>query len=102
MKEGWLLFQRGKHESAIRLLEKAKQVLSGVGDHRNLGFIAASRGRIAKREGSYGLALDFFGEAFPQAARERILEVAFSTAGLGTQCRAGVEARNELRAHSLA
>ena len=64
--EGWLRFQRGEHESAIRVLEDAKLVLSRVGDHRNLGVIAASLGRIAKRDGYYGVALDHFDDAYKE------------------------------------
>jgi tetratricopeptide (TPR) repeat protein len=68
--EGWLHFQRGEREQALRVFEKATPVLAVVRDHRSLGFIAASRGRIAKRDGLYVKALDYFTEALNEYEHE--------------------------------
>jgi tetratricopeptide (TPR) repeat protein len=61
--EGWLLFQKGLRKEALRLLDQAESTLIGTDDSLALGNIESARGRIVRRFGEYGKALEHFDRA---------------------------------------
>jgi tetratricopeptide (TPR) repeat protein len=58
--ESWILFQDGKSQDAIRLLQEAEAALRDTDDFITLGNIQSTYGRIALREGRYDHALQYF------------------------------------------
>ena len=58
--EGWLLFQKGGTQDAIRILREAERSLADTDDHISRGNILSSYGRIARREGRYEQAIEYF------------------------------------------
>jgi tetratricopeptide (TPR) repeat protein len=61
--ESWLLFQRGKSKEAVRVLQEAEAVLRETDDFISLGNIQSAYGRIARREGRYEHAMQYFDSA---------------------------------------
>jgi tetratricopeptide (TPR) repeat protein len=56
----WLAFQKGKLQEAGALLRQAEAALQPTGDYLNRGNIQSAYGRIARRQGKYAQALEYF------------------------------------------
>jgi tetratricopeptide (TPR) repeat protein len=61
--EGWLLFQQGKWKEAVRISQAAESVLHETDDYVTLGNIQSFYGRMARREGRFDKAIEFFENA---------------------------------------
>ena len=61
--EGWLLFQQGKWKEAVRISQQAENVLRETDDYVTLGNIQSFYGRMARREGRFDKAIEFFESA---------------------------------------
>ena len=61
--ESWLLFQQGKWKEAVRLSQAAESVLRETDDYVTLGNIQSFYGRMARREGRFDKAVEFFESA---------------------------------------
>jgi tetratricopeptide (TPR) repeat protein len=61
--EGWLLFQQGKWKEAVRISQAAESALRETDDYVTLGNIQSFYGRMARREGRFDKAIDFFENA---------------------------------------
>ena len=64
--ESWLFFQKGNAARALQILHEAEPVLRGTDDYLTLGNIQSSYGRIARRQGRYHHAIEFFTAAIDQ------------------------------------
>jgi tetratricopeptide (TPR) repeat protein len=60
MLESWLLFQKGSSKEAVRVLQEAELALRHTDDYITLGNIQSAYGRIARREGRYEQAVQYF------------------------------------------
>lgn len=58
--ESWLFFQKGNAKQALQILQEAGAVLNKTDDHLTLGNIDSSYGRIARRQGHYEHAIEYF------------------------------------------
>jgi tetratricopeptide (TPR) repeat protein len=61
--ESWLLFQQGKWKEAVRISQAAEKVLDETDDYVTLGNIQSFYGRMARREGRFDKAIEFFESA---------------------------------------
>jgi tetratricopeptide (TPR) repeat protein len=61
--EGWLFFQQGKWKDAVRISQAAESVLRETDDYVTLGNIQSFYGRMARREGRFDKAVEFFESA---------------------------------------
>jgi tetratricopeptide (TPR) repeat protein len=61
--ESWLLFQQGKWKEAVRISQAAEKVLGETDDYVTLGNIQSFYGRMARREGRFDKAIEFFENA---------------------------------------
>jgi tetratricopeptide (TPR) repeat protein len=61
--ESWLLFQKGQHRDAARILDQAEAVLRPTDDDITLGNIYSAHGRMVRRQGHYQEALKFFSKS---------------------------------------
>ena len=61
--EGWLLFQQGKWKEALRVTKVAEAVLRETDDYVTLGNIQSFYGRLARRDGRYDKAIEYFENA---------------------------------------
>jgi tetratricopeptide (TPR) repeat protein len=61
--ESWLLFQQGQWKEALRLSHAAEAVLRETDDYVTLGNIQSFYGRMARREGRFDKAVEFFESA---------------------------------------
>ncbi|MBZ5665041.1 MAG: tetratricopeptide repeat protein, partial [Acidobacteriia bacterium] len=61
--ESWILFQQGKWKEAVRISQAAESVLRETDDHVTLGNIQSFYGRMARREGRFDKAIEFFERA---------------------------------------
>jgi len=61
--EGWLLFQQGKCKEAVRMSQAAESILTETDDYVTLGNIQSFYGRMARREGRFDQAIEFFERA---------------------------------------
>ncbi len=61
--ESWLLFQQGKWKEAVRISQAAEIVLRETDDYVTLGNIQSFHGRMARREGRFDKAIEFFESA---------------------------------------
>ncbi|MGB8013218.1 MAG: tetratricopeptide repeat protein [Terriglobales bacterium] len=61
--EGWLFFQQGKWKEALRISQAAETVLQETDDYVTLGNIQSFYGRMARREGHFDKAIEFFENA---------------------------------------
>jgi tetratricopeptide (TPR) repeat protein len=61
--ESWLLFQQGKWKEAVRISQAAEKVLGETDDYVTLGNIQSFYGRMARREGRFDKAIEFFESA---------------------------------------
>jgi len=64
--EGWLLFQQGKWKEALRISQAAESVLRETDDYVTLGNLQSFYGRMARREGRFDKAIEFFANAIGQ------------------------------------
>jgi tetratricopeptide (TPR) repeat protein len=64
--EGWLLFQKGDWKEAARISQTAEKVLFETDDYVTLGNIQSFYGRMARREGRFDKAVEFFENAIRQ------------------------------------
>jgi tetratricopeptide (TPR) repeat protein len=67
--ESWLLFQQGKWKEAVRLSHAAEAVLGETDDYVTLGNIQSFYGRMARREGRFDKAVEFFETAIGHYAK---------------------------------
>jgi tetratricopeptide (TPR) repeat protein len=67
--ESWLLFQKGNHREAARILDEAEATLRNTDDHITLGNIYSAHGRMVRRQGHYQEALKFFSRAIDHFRR---------------------------------
>jgi tetratricopeptide (TPR) repeat protein len=61
--ESWLLFQQGKWKEAVRISQAAESALGETDDYVTLGNIQSFYGRMARREGRFDKAIEFFENA---------------------------------------
>lgn len=61
--EGWLLFQQGKWKEALRVTKAAEAILRETDDYVTLGNIQSFYGRLARREGRFDKAIEYFENA---------------------------------------
>jgi tetratricopeptide (TPR) repeat protein len=61
--ESWLLFQKGQHRDAARILDQAESALRATDDDITLGNIYSAHGRMIRRQGRYQEALKFFSKS---------------------------------------
>jgi tetratricopeptide (TPR) repeat protein len=61
--EGWLFFQQGKWKEAVRISQAAEGALRETDDYVTLGNIQSFYGRMARREGRFDKAIEFFESA---------------------------------------
>ena len=61
--EGWLLFQQGKWKEAVRISQVAERALGETDDYVTLGNIQSFYGLMARREGRFDKAIEFFESA---------------------------------------
>src|ERR1019366_961255 len=61
--ESWLLFQQGKWKEAMRISQAAESALRETDDYVTLGNIQSFYGRMARREGRFDKAIEFFESA---------------------------------------
>lgn len=64
--ESWLYFQKGNTARALQSLHEAEAVLAKTDDYLTLGNIQSSYGRIARRQGRYQHAIEYFTAAINQ------------------------------------
>ena len=64
--ESWLAFQKGKLNEALRLLQEAETALGDTDDFITRGNIQSAHGRIARRQGRYGPALEHFNRSIAE------------------------------------
>jgi tetratricopeptide (TPR) repeat protein len=64
--ESWLLFQQGKWKEAVRISQAAESALRQTDDYVTLGNIQSFYGRMARREGRFDKAIEFFESAIRQ------------------------------------
>lgn len=69
IQESWLLFQKGQHREALRVLAESESVLKTTDHWVALGNIESTRGRIVRRAGEYAEALDHFTRSIEIYAR---------------------------------
>ncbi len=67
--ESWLLFQQGKWKEAVRISQAAEKVLGETDDYVTLGNIQSFYGRMARREGRFDKAIEFFESAINHYGR---------------------------------
>src|ERR1700686_2666530 len=67
--ESWLLFQQGKWKEAGRISQAAEKVLGETDDYVTLGNIQSFYGRMARREGRFDKAIEFFESAIGHYGR---------------------------------
>lgn len=65
----WLAFQRGRLNEAGTILRHAEEALSRTDDFLTRGNIQSAYGRIARRQGRYERALEFFEQAIGEYRR---------------------------------
>lgn len=64
--EGWVIFQEGNANEALRILGEAESVLLETDDYVTRGNINSAYGRIARRQGQYDQALSRFAVAIEE------------------------------------
>jgi tetratricopeptide (TPR) repeat protein len=68
--ESWLLFQKGRSNDALRILQNAEEALRDTDDYVARGNIESSYGRIARRQGRNDRALAHFNFAISYFRRQ--------------------------------
>ena len=69
IQESWLLFQKGMAKDAEQGLKHAESILSSTDHYVALANIESARGRILRRAGEYGKALQHFARAVETYAK---------------------------------
>jgi tetratricopeptide (TPR) repeat protein len=59
----WLAFQKGKLHEALTILGRAEEALRATDDFLSRGNVQSAYGRIARRQGRYQAALEYFERA---------------------------------------
>jgi tetratricopeptide (TPR) repeat protein len=104
--ESWLLFQQGKWKEAVRISEAAESVLAETDDYVTLGNIQSFYGRMARREGRFDKAIEFFESAIrhygkrdprhPNLARS-LANMALAKRGIALQLQKRIDRDAQLR-----
>jgi len=104
--EGWLLFQQGKWKEAVRISQAAESVLGETDDYVTLGNIQSFYGRMARREGRFDKAIEFFENAIshygkrdpkhPNLART-LANMALAKRGIALQLQKRIDRDAQLR-----
>jgi tetratricopeptide (TPR) repeat protein len=104
--EGWLLFQQGKWKEAVRISQIAESVLGETDDYVTLGNIQSFYGRMARREGRFDKAIEFFENAIshygkrdpkhPNLARS-LANMALAKRGIALQLQKRIDRDAQLR-----
>lgn len=104
--EGWLLFQQGKWKEAVRVSQAAENVLGETDDYVTLGNIQSFYGRMARREGRFDKAIEFFESAIghygkrdprhPNLARS-LANMALAKRGIALQLQKRIDRDAQLR-----
>ena len=104
--ESWLLFQQGKWKEAVRISQTAEGVLAETDDYVTLGNIESFYGRMARREGSFDKAIEFFEGAIqhygkrdprhPNLARS-LANMALAKRGIALQLQKRIDRDAQLR-----
>jgi tetratricopeptide (TPR) repeat protein len=66
MAQSWLAFQKGKFKEAAAILRRAEEALGRTDDYTSRGNVQSAYGRIARRQGRYDQALEFFERAIAE------------------------------------
>ncbi len=69
IQESWVLFQKGMSKEALQGLDRAESILSSTDHYVALANIESARGRIMRRAGEYGKALQYFAKAVQTCAK---------------------------------
>jgi len=64
--QSWLAFQRGRLNEAVTVLRHAEDALRHTDDFLNRGNIQSAYGRIARRQGRYESAVEYFEKALAE------------------------------------
>jgi tetratricopeptide (TPR) repeat protein len=109
--EGWLLFQQGKWKEALRVTRTAENILRATDDCVTLGNIQSFYGRLARREGRFDKAIEFFENAIkdyekrdpqhPNLARS-LANMALAKRGIALQLQKRIDRDAERRRKSTA
>src|SRR5271156_1609747 len=104
--EGWLLFQQGKWKDAVRVTQLAEKSLGETDDYVTLGNIQSFYGRMARREGRFDKAVEFFESAIchyqkreprhPNLARS-LANMALAKRGIALQLQKRIDRDSERR-----
>src|SRR6202167_2646641 len=104
--EGWLLFQQGKWKEALRVTRAAESTLYETDDYVTLGNIQSFYGRMARREGRFDKAIEFFESAIrhyhkrdpkhPNLARS-LANMALAKRGIALQLQKRIDRDSERR-----
>lgn len=104
--EGWLLFQQGKWKDAVRVTQEAESRLRDTDDHVTLGNIQSFYGRLARREGRFDKAIEYFETAIryydkrdpqhPNLART-LANMALAKRGIALQLEKRIDRESERR-----
>src|SRR6202167_593208 len=107
--EGWLLFQQGKWKEAVHATQFAEKSLRESDDYVTLGNIQSFYGRMARREGRFDKAIEFFESAIghygkrdprhPNLARS-LANMALAKRGVALQLQKRIDRDAELRRKS--
>jgi tetratricopeptide (TPR) repeat protein len=111
LSESWVLFQKGSSKEAVRVLQEAEAALRHTDDYITLGNIQSAYGRIARREGRYEQALQYFERSIELFRRRSLLErhharsltnIAKTRRLLAVEMRRRMDAEREKRQNSRA
>jgi tetratricopeptide (TPR) repeat protein len=104
--KGWLLFQQGKWKEAVRVTRGAETTLRETDDYVTLGNIQSFYGRMARREGRFDKAIEFFESAVcyygkrdpqhPNLARS-LANMALAKRGIALQLQKRIDRDSERR-----
>lgn len=104
--ESWILFQQGKWKDAVRISQAAENVLRETDDYVTLGNIESFYGRMARREGRFDKAIEFFENAIrhyskrdprhPNLARS-LANMALAKRGIALQLQKRIDRDAQLR-----
>jgi tetratricopeptide (TPR) repeat protein len=67
--ESWLAFQKGRLKEATALLRQSDAALGATDDYVSRGNIQSAYGRIARRQGRYDQALEYFDRSIAEYKR---------------------------------
>ena len=67
--EAWIAFQDEKNDEAMRILKEAEEALACTDDYVTRGNIQSALGRLARRQGKYQQALQYFERAIREYER---------------------------------